>query len=198
VATWAEYGITSISFPQLGTGNGGLDWCNDVQQVMERYLGDLPIPVFIHVAPRESGFVPEHTTPSARRHLLKPRIDISLDDFLSDVAEHAAAVDVTDSEPTLEEPAPLPRYRIGMDLVISGDALRALWLDLKLRGALRINEFPVELKVRPDKVAAFLCQLGYIRPVFFDGGEGIRFVPAADETPESIQPIVPRVESLDR
>ena len=60
VATWAEYGITSISFPQLGTGNGGLDWKKDVQPLMERYLKDLPLPIYIHVAKTRADFVPEH------------------------------------------------------------------------------------------------------------------------------------------
>jgi len=40
--------IKSIAFPKLGCGNGGLDW-EDVKPVMERWLNDLPIDVFIYV-----------------------------------------------------------------------------------------------------------------------------------------------------
>jgi O-acetyl-ADP-ribose deacetylase (regulator of RNase III) len=42
-------GITSISFPRLGCGLGGLNWEHEVRPLMERYLGALPIEVIIHV-----------------------------------------------------------------------------------------------------------------------------------------------------
>ena len=47
VDTYEQQGITSIAFPQLGCGLGGLLW-DDVRPVMERYLNDLPIDVFIY------------------------------------------------------------------------------------------------------------------------------------------------------
>ena len=46
VETYKRKGITSIAFPKLGCGNGGLDW-DDVRQLMVKYLDPLPIPVFI-------------------------------------------------------------------------------------------------------------------------------------------------------
>jgi O-acetyl-ADP-ribose deacetylase (regulator of RNase III)/uncharacterized protein Smg (DUF494 family) len=39
-------GITSIAFPKLGCSHGGLDW-GDVSPLMEKYLGNLDIDVFI-------------------------------------------------------------------------------------------------------------------------------------------------------
>lgn len=48
VHEYARRGIESVSFPQLGVGNGGLDW-QDVQELMEKYLGKLDIPVYIHI-----------------------------------------------------------------------------------------------------------------------------------------------------
>lgn len=38
VETYEEKGVISISFPQLGCGNGGLDWENEVRPLMEKYL----------------------------------------------------------------------------------------------------------------------------------------------------------------
>ena len=52
VADYERYGITSVAFPQLGCGNGELGWEGQVKPVMERYLKDLPIPVYIHLYPK--------------------------------------------------------------------------------------------------------------------------------------------------
>ncbi|MEK4847602.1 macro domain-containing protein [Bacillus sp. FSL W8-0183] len=59
VSTYEEKGITSISFPLLGCGNGGLDWENDVKPLMERYLRPLPIEVYIHLSDNNKS-KPEH------------------------------------------------------------------------------------------------------------------------------------------
>ena len=47
--TYEQQGITSISFPRLGCGLGGLDWETEVRPLMEHYLIPLPIDVMIHV-----------------------------------------------------------------------------------------------------------------------------------------------------
>lgn len=204
VATWAEYGITSISFPQLGTGNGGLNWTKDVQPLMEQYLKDLPLPIYIHVAKTRADFVPEHKSAASRKHLLKPRVAVSFNEFLSDLSEHASGVEpALRDETDREEPEPLPRLRCSNHLTIAGEDLRSLWLDLNLRGALRIDEFPNSLKKHGDVVTSLLLQLGYIRPAWFTtegerNVQGIRFAPAADESPESTQPMTPELEALGR
>jgi O-acetyl-ADP-ribose deacetylase (regulator of RNase III) len=59
VEHYGEYGISSVSFPQLGCGHGGLDWESQVQPLMERYLHDLPIPVYIHLYSKPSGSISE-------------------------------------------------------------------------------------------------------------------------------------------
>lgn len=46
-ATYESKGITSIAFPKLGCGCGGLDW-KEVQTLMEEYLWDLPIVIEIY------------------------------------------------------------------------------------------------------------------------------------------------------
>lgn len=44
--TYKDKGITSVAFPKLGTNNGGLDW-QSVKVLMEKYLGELDIDVYI-------------------------------------------------------------------------------------------------------------------------------------------------------
>lgn len=47
-ANFERLDITSIAFPKLGCGCGGLDW-DDVRPVMARYLDPLPISVHIYI-----------------------------------------------------------------------------------------------------------------------------------------------------
>jgi len=42
VRTYRDMGITSVAFPALGSGNGGLDFPTQVQPLMEQYLRGLP------------------------------------------------------------------------------------------------------------------------------------------------------------
>ena len=55
-------GIESIAFPRLGCGNGGLDW-NLVKPMMERYLKDLPINIYIYVD-KYIETIPEYEQPT--------------------------------------------------------------------------------------------------------------------------------------
>lgn len=44
---YQELGIKSVAFPLLGAGLGGLDW-STVKAIMEKYLKNINIPVYIH------------------------------------------------------------------------------------------------------------------------------------------------------
>ena len=44
--TYEEQGITSVAFPKLGCGKGGLNW-EDVKPLMEKYLSKANCEVFI-------------------------------------------------------------------------------------------------------------------------------------------------------
>lgn len=48
VAQYQSWGIKSIAFPQLGVRNGKLPW-DQVKPLMERYLGQIDIPVLIYI-----------------------------------------------------------------------------------------------------------------------------------------------------
>lgn len=78
VETYEELGITSISFPPLGCGNGNLEW-DRVKPLMERYLKGVQIPVYIHDRQVAPDFVPEHL-----ESLRKAR-PTTLRDFVTDV-----------------------------------------------------------------------------------------------------------------
>ena len=68
---YQEARITSISFPQLGCGNGELDWKTESKPLMEKYLKGLPIEIFIHVASSRTGAKPEHRVPKDTKEWLR-------------------------------------------------------------------------------------------------------------------------------
>lgn len=146
VQTYTEWGITSISFPQLGCGNGDLQW-RVVRPVMESYLKNLPIPVYIHLVARRSDFIPEHLDLDLVGQPNAARMDIGFEQFWSDLSE---LNDLGDRDLT-------PLQEDFMDL----------WNSLRLRGALRRDSFPGALQADPDFVMNLLLQLAYIRYIQF-------------------------------
>ncbi len=69
VRKYADYNISSIAFPKLGCGNGELDW-NDVKILMEKYLKDLPIDVYIYLG-KNKDEQPEHKKQKEMSEFLK-------------------------------------------------------------------------------------------------------------------------------
>jgi O-acetyl-ADP-ribose deacetylase (regulator of RNase III) len=49
VRIYEQHGLSSVAFPQLGCGQGGLNWERQVRPVMEKYLQALSLPVYIHL-----------------------------------------------------------------------------------------------------------------------------------------------------
>lgn len=80
VAEYETRGITEISFPRLGCGNGGLDW-DEVRPIMEKHLSPLPITTFVHDFEVNIG-LPEHLEDQHSSSLRTNRIDRSFEDFV--------------------------------------------------------------------------------------------------------------------
>ncbi len=95
VSAYADQGITEISFPQLGCGNGNLEW-TEVRPLMEHYLAKIAIPVYIHDYTVDVG-LPEHLEPIARA-LKEARVSSSsFESFMSSIG---AALTVSQGELT--------------------------------------------------------------------------------------------------
>lgn len=63
VSAYAAQRIAEASFPKLGCGNGNLDW-TEVRPLMEHYLSNVDIPIYIHDYTVDVG-LPEHLEPVA-------------------------------------------------------------------------------------------------------------------------------------
>ncbi len=90
VNTYADKGITSIAFPKLGCGNGELSW-NDVKLVMEKYLKQLPITVYIYAGINTTQ-TPEHRAQEETMEWLRKNAkDMSFSGLCDDL-KHSTAL----------------------------------------------------------------------------------------------------------
>lgn len=133
----AEYerrGISEISFPRLGCGNGGLDW-NDVRPLMEAHLSELPIPIYVHDYEVNLGS-PEHLEISPR--LPTVRVDRSFEDFIGALRTAVQQRDgrfrsLGPGAPFMAEFESESRLRLDIDgrsALIDVDDLRSVWIKL--------------------------------------------------------------------
>lgn len=130
---YALRGITEISFPRLGCGNGGLNW-NDVQPLMERHLSGLPIKVFIHDHTVDIG-IPEHlriALGSSRRRSIG-----SFDAFLKEIGYVVSTVGDRMVDFRTRKPFVIAPHEGGFLLkdndkqsVVPVESLRGVWIAL--------------------------------------------------------------------
>ena len=87
ISTYSSMGITSIAFPQLGCGNGELDWETIVQPLMNKYLSQLPIDIFVYAYGRKTS-TPEHKDITAMSAWLcgEPRM-LAFEEMWSDLSK---------------------------------------------------------------------------------------------------------------
>ena len=70
VDTYTQMNIHSIAFPALGCGHGQLDFESQVQPIMESYLRNLPIDIFVYPH-RNDDIIPEHKSKKEMREWLR-------------------------------------------------------------------------------------------------------------------------------
>lgn len=91
---YAQRGITSIAFPKLGCGNGELNW-DDVQPLMEKYLSDLPIDIYIFLG-KGTHEDPEHKRPKEMQEWLRKNAkDLSFNGVADDIASNCTLIPYT-------------------------------------------------------------------------------------------------------
>ena len=145
---YAQRGITSIAFPKLGCGNGELDW-NEVRPLMERYLKNLPIDVYIYLDKGKQE-EPEHKHPKEMQEWLRKNAkDLSFfgvsDDIRSQCALlpyefsiNGAKVSVTYRNDELEF-----KYQ-GQDILLSEQEFFSAWDDIRNRLLFTLNDSDIK------------------------------------------------------
>ena len=176
VELYAEAGITSVSFPRLGTGSGGLDWDDEVRPLMESYLDRLPINIFIHHHDEDDDFAPERRNVRAIRAWLE-RLPgtVTVAAFWEKLKRLLAAesryrtLDGSDIAFT----ARFDKRKRGLHLALPGDdpayipasALGDLWQYITRAGYVLPANLPSGLDAYAPALVGLLAGLDVLRPV---------------------------------
>jgi hypothetical protein len=205
-ATFAEKGITSVSFPRLGSGQGGLDWETEVRPLMEAYLGSLPISIYLHDDPENNRFAPERRNARAIRSWLvgQPQI-VTFAKFWRDLTR---MIDKHDQFATLDDDS--INFRAGQDtgsrrqgrnlvilppgpqpLFVSESLLVDLWTYIRGAGYILPQNLPGGLDERAPYIIALLAGLDYLRPVHLavvdsEPVVGLHYVPPVEKEEKSL------------
>lgn len=203
VEHYGDYGISSVSFPQLGCGHGELDWETEVQPVVERYLRRLPIPVFVHIYPQSPDFVPERLDSDYAGQVRLERQRISTDRLWQDLRQLVGPThQLTLFGPIVEMDEEHILFRPlgdkGEPLLVYRQDVESLWNLLRLRGMVRETEVPQP--IGEEGATAWLFELlqrvEYIRSIHLRAAghspsQGLQYVPLADtRTPETVEIVV--------
>jgi O-acetyl-ADP-ribose deacetylase (regulator of RNase III) len=200
VEGYQDAGISSIAFPPLGCGNGELDF-DEVRPLMERYLADLPIQIYIYPPLPRGAEVPEHKRQDEIKrwlqsepvHLPFAEMWADLRDAIANGAElstltrdtqfSAEIVDVGEDE--VGEEVPGVRFRTaGKTMFVARSVIRQLWSELRHHGM--INSRTIGTR-EAAYILALLAALPYVRFVrvgndfdHFSHSKtvGVQFVPA--------------------
>ncbi|KYG22778.1 phosphatase [Bradyrhizobium sp. AT1] len=170
VQNYQKLGITEISFPRLGCGNGGLDW-ETVRPLMEAHLHKLPIQVYIHDFTVPIG-LPEHMEEIADQLKNEHVGHNSFDDFLGAIRK---VVEVgVDKLVNIETNAPLKASVTEDDVLtvktdemtwsFESEDLMGAWVGLQ-RGLLTREKAAWSKEGAGDTLLSILSVLPQVRPV---------------------------------
>jgi len=171
VATYQDYGISSVAFPQLGCGHGELDWDTQVQPLMETYLRSLPIPVYIHLYTKSPDFVPERLDVEFAREILMERRQVSVDQLWLDLqrlVSESGSLYQLDMFTTVQIDTEYIFFVFGDEKkTIYRQDIEDIWNTLRLRGTLRESNVPLSI-IETEVVSELfelLKRLEYISPI---------------------------------
>ncbi|HFU77379.1 macro domain-containing protein [Sulfurovum sp.] len=171
VANYERLGVKSIAFPMLGCGNGGLDWESEVMPLMEKYLAELPIDIYIHIA-KQDAYKPEHYDQSEVDTWLHNEPNyLSSIEFIADLKRRYAGLINTlhhddieiavNIEKTEEEELFCLEHK-DIKLCLDTIALTGIWQSLRSHGLLEAKMLSSDLAAYAKYVMIFLSELDYL------------------------------------
>ncbi len=197
VEHYMDYGISSVSFPQLGCGHGELSWETQVKPLMEHYLHDLPIPVYIHLYPTAPDFVPERLDVGYARQVRLERQRVSLGqlwDDLRTLVGDSFSLTLFGPVVTMNDEQISFGFTTGntRPVVVYREDVEDIWNTLRLRGTVGRSDVALPTNDSDAVVWLFdlLQRLGYIQPVTLhqkgQHQQGLRYLAQAER--QAVQP----------
>jgi len=185
--------ISSIAFPQLGCGNGELEWTS-VKPLMKSYLKKLPIDVYIYEVNRP--VVPEHKgLKRMQEWLMSEPQSLPFDSFRAELEQVLSKKDtftnsagdmisvISNSDATTFE-----GHNVSAAIPWEGDDTGSGWLQLwqfiRDKGACTARDIENMGLPQPGTVIALLLELSPIRPLKLidkDNTEAVRLAPCANQ-----------------
>lgn len=172
VSSYAEMDIHSIAFPPLGCGHGQLDFESQVQPLMEKYLRNLPIDIFIYPH-KDDPIIPEHLHPKEMRDWLRsepinlPFVEV-WDDLVEIFYDQSTFKTIAKDKPFEARISLDPK---GIIIISSGDrfvipyeTLIAFWQQLRTYG-FSIRQIVPSLSTKIYYLVSVFASLPYVEPV---------------------------------
>lgn len=183
-------GISSIAFPPLGCGNGGLDFESEVKPLMEEYLQEVSIPVFIHLYDKVDP-IPEHNNPKETERWLRSQpSDLSFWEVwedLNDVLDRkerfttlvksnpftalisAGSSNVTEIEQISESEEGIQVRSSSREYFIDLEGIQAFWQQLRSAGVISGRNAPSRLEKKWSYLAPIFAELDYVERIKMSG-----------------------------
>ena len=203
IGTYDKYGISTVSFPQLGCGNGELDWERQVQPVMERYLKDLPIPVYIHFYPTSPDFVPERLDAEYADQVQLERQVLPFarvwQDLQAEVSAQSLQLDLFVAVTEMDEEKIIFKSSFGQPIIVHRQDVEDLWNTLRLHGTINIENIPqpIQASGAAELIFDLLSKLPYVRLIDLQPFRrhtpiaGLQYLPPAQINPtEEVEMVV--------
>lgn len=168
VQSYEKLGIESIAFPKLGCGNGGLDW-NEVGPIMEKYLKNLPIHIYIYLDNYKES-IPEHKkTLEIEKWLRKNTNSIGFT-FIKEELQHA----INENSELLINDSLLKHISWqedgihlinGDEIVIPEEDLCDFWYYIRNVGVIEIDRLPERFTSYGPIMLDILKRLDYVQSI---------------------------------
>ena len=169
--TYAEKGITSISFPLLGCGNGELDWETEVHPLIKKYLNKLPIDIYVHLYNAKKDTAEHQNIEETKQWLRSEPQSLAFSEVWEDLIALFNDQDVfttpdTDERfyPYISDSVMYISYR-NERYEISKEELLGLWQHIRSMGYCMKSSMPYGLERYSSYIFGIFGKLSYINLV---------------------------------